>query len=145
MKKLLIILFSVGLVLEASAQRGGHFYHGGGYYRPHVVIGVGAYAPFYPYYGFGYGPWWGYPYPPYYYGYEVMPSKLALQIEDIKNDYQAQIKDERHDKSVPRKERREKIRQLKHDRDQAVIQAKRDYYYNSMKDRRRTPQNPPIN
>jgi hypothetical protein len=137
MKKLLIILFSVGLAFGASAQRGVHGYHGGGgyYSRPRVVVGVGigAYSPFYPYYGFGYGPW-GFPYAPYYgSGYNAMPSRLALQVEDIKNDYQAQISDTRHDKSITGKERRQKIRSLKHDRDQAIIQAKRDYYYNSRK------------
>jgi hypothetical protein len=140
MKKLLVILFSVGLALGASAQRGGgHYYHGGGggyVYRPHVSVGFGlgygfGYPFGYPYYGFGYP--FGYPYPPYYYGQGPMPSRLGLQIEDIKNDYKAQIKDTRADKSVPRKERKEKIRQLKHDRDQAIIKARKDYYYNSRK------------
>jgi hypothetical protein len=138
MKKLLIILFSVGLALGASAQRGhiGGGYHGGGYvYRPHVSVGLGlgfGYSPFYPYYGYPYGAFgpWG-PYPGYYYGHGPAPSKLALQIDDIKNDYGARISDTRHDKTVPGKERRQRIRQLKHDRDQAVIQARRDYYYNS--------------
>ncbi|HZE84615.1 MAG TPA: hypothetical protein VE035_09910 [Puia sp.] len=138
MKKLLIILFSVGLALGASAQRG-HFgggYHGGYVSRPHVAIGVGlgfGYSPFYPYYGYPYGVYgpWGYPYPAYYYGHGPIPSKLALQIEDIKNDYDARISDVRHDKDLPGKERRQQIRQLKHDRDQAIIQARRDYYYNS--------------
>jgi len=138
-KKLLIVLFSLGLAFGASAQRGGHFgggFHGGGvHYVPRTYVGVGfglGYGfgyPFYPYYGFGYGPYG--PYPPYYYGYGAMPSRLALQIEDIKNDYDAQIKDVRHDKTIPRKERRERIDQLKHDRDAAVIQARKDYYYNS--------------
>ncbi|HMH22106.1 MAG TPA: hypothetical protein VK563_10030 [Puia sp.] len=137
MKKLLIILFSVGLALGASAQRGhvGGGFHGGYVSRPHVSVGLGlgfGYSPFYPYYGYPYGAFgpWG-PYPGYYYGHGPIPSKLALQIEDIRNDYSARISDTRHDKTVPGKERRQRIRQLKHDRDQAVIQARRDYYYNS--------------
>lgn len=153
MKKLLIIMFSVGLALGASAQRGhiGGGYHGGGYvYRPHVSVGLGlgfGYSPFYPYYGYPYGLYspWGYPYPGYYYGHGPIPSKLALQIEDIKNDYSARISDTRHDKTIPGKERRQRIRQLKHDRDQAVIQARRDYYYNSRRNQNNNNNNPQRN
>jgi hypothetical protein len=143
-KKLLIVLFSLSLAFGASAQRGGHFvgggFHGGGYY-PRTYVGVGfgvgygfglgygfGYNPFFPYYGV-YGPYGAFP--PYYYGYGAMPSRLALQIDDIKNDYKAQIKETRKDKSVPRKERKERIDQLEHDRDAAIIQARKDYYYNS--------------
>lgn len=145
-KKLLIILFSLSLAYGASAQRGGHFagggFHGGGYgghyYAPRTYVGVGiglgyGFGPW-GYYPFGwYGPWgpWGGAYPPYYYGNGAMPSQLALQVEDIKNDYNAQIKDVRHDKTLPRKERRERIDQLKHDRDAAVIDARKNYFYNS--------------
>jgi hypothetical protein len=139
MKKLLVILFSVGLALGASAQRGHGVVHGGGgyVYHPRVVVGVGlgygygfGYGPFYPW-GW-YGPW-GTPYPPYYYGQGAIPTRLALQISDIKNDYKAQIKSTRHDKTIPRSERRERIRNLKHDRDQAIINARKDFYYNSRK------------
>jgi hypothetical protein len=131
MKKLLIVVLSVGLALGASAQHAGH--SGGGFvYRPHVAVGVGfGYGfgfgyPFYPYYG--YGPWG---YPPYYYGYGAAPSRLNYQIEGIKTDFKAQIKDTRHDKSLTHKEKRERIRQLKLDRDKAVVQARKDYYDNS--------------
>ena len=132
MKKLLVILMSLGLAYGASAQS--HGIRGGGYvYHPRVVVGVGVG------YGFGYGPYypwgwygpWGYPYPPYYYGQGAMPTRLALQVEDIKNDYKAQIKATRHDKTIARSERHARIRTLKHDRDQAIIQARKDYYYNS--------------
>src|ERR1700753_3155887 len=98
-KKLLIIMFSLGLAYGASAQRGGHGvgggyhggFHGGGYY-PRTYVGVGfglGYGFGYPYgYPYGwYGPWG--PYPAYYYGYGAMPSRLAMQVEDIKNDYSA--------------------------------------------------------
>ena len=150
-RRLLIVLFAAGLSLGASAQRGvsyhggggihgGGGYHGGGhvvYAYPRTYVGLGlGFGYGYPFgYPYGlYGPW-GYPYPPYYYGYGAMPSKLALQIEDIKNDYNAQIKDVRHDKSVPSRERREKINQLKHDRDAAVIQARKDYFYRNYRSR----------
>ncbi len=130
MKKLLIVLLSLGLVTGVSAQRGhiGGGFHGGGYHyiRPHVtVVYGGAFSPFYPYYGFGYYPF-GYPYPPAY-GYS-RPSKLTLQIEDIKNDYHDKIWSVKQDKSLTHKQRREKVRELKHERDQAIDDAKRNYY-----------------
>jgi hypothetical protein len=132
MKKPLIILFSVGLALGASAQRG-HIVHGGGFYsRPRIVVGVGvgAYSPFYPYYGFGYGPFspFGYPYGYPGYGHSAISTKLASKIEDIKNAYQAQIDDTRNDKSLTGKEKRQKVREIKHEREEAITQAKRDYY-----------------
>lgn len=131
MKKLIVIMLSLGLALGASAQRG----HGGGghvYVRsPRVVVGIGAYSPFYsPYYGLGlgFGYPFGYPYGyPYNYGYRH-ESKLDLQIADIKSDYQHQIKDTRRDKSIPRSERKAKIRDLKYQREKEITQAKRDYF-----------------
>ena len=137
-KKLFILLFSLGLAYGASAQRGG--FHGGGGV---VVVGRGGYYGGgwgYPYggigLGLGFGYPWGYPYgpyayPPYYYGYGAMPNQLELQVRDIRNDYDAQIKDVRHDKALSRKERRTKIDQLKTDRDNAIVQARHDYFYNS--------------
>src|SRR5438309_8118579 len=106
MKKLFIILLSLGVVASASAQRhfsGGHM--GGHVYVPHtrVVVGVGAYAPFgFGYYPYGYfgGPWG---YPPMY--SEARPSRLDLQIQDIKADYKDRIWSARHDKSLPKAER----------------------------------------
>ena len=139
-KRLFILLFSLGLAFGASAQRfggghggvafGGHGgYYGGGYY-PRTYVGVGLGFGYYP---FGwYGPW-GYPYayPPYYYGYGAMPTQLELQIKDIKNDYDQQIKDVRHDKALSHSEKRQKVDQLKVDRDNAVVQARHDYFNHS--------------
>ena len=111
MKKLLIILLSLGLASGVSAQRG-HLGGGGGYfYRPHVSVGFGAYSPFYPYYG-----------------YSARPTKLTLQIEDIKNDYRDKIWSARQDKSISRKQKREKIHELKQERDRTILEAKRNYY-----------------
>ena len=134
MKKLLIIIvLFAGVAIEASAQkfvpRGGTRYYAP---RPRVSVGVGIGAPFYgwgygpmysPYYGYGFG----YPYSPYW-GYDTRPSRLSLEIEDIQNDYQARISEVRHDKSIPRKERKKQIRQLKAERDKEIIEAKRRYY-----------------
>src|SRR5690242_18369395 len=100
MKTLLIVVMAVGLSFSASAQK---YIHGGGFRRPHVVVSVAPYAPFYPAYGLGFGygyPYYGYPY----YGYSARPSKLQLEIQDIKNDYRDRIWSARHDKTMNRSE-----------------------------------------
>jgi hypothetical protein len=126
MKKLIICGLSFMMALGVSAQ-----YHRGYYGRPRVSIGIGAYVPVYPYYG--YSPF--YAYPPYGYGYgygygfrSIRPTSLDLQIQEIYNDYNHQIWEVRHDKSVQRKERKRRIHELEHDRDKAIIQAKKAYY-----------------
>ncbi len=119
------MLFAIGAAFGAFAQRHGH---AGGYHysRPRVVIvGVSGYSPFYPSYGFGYNPFYGYPYANM---YRPRPSKLDLEIEDIKNDYQDKIWSVKHDKTISRQERKQQVHQLKHEREEAVIEAKRDYY-----------------
>jgi|SRR6478735_1471962 len=131
MKKLFLILLSMALIYGASAQKiiaGGHYYT-----RPRVSVSVGTYAPFYPYYGFGYSPFaygygFGYGYP--YYGYHqpYRPSKLDLQVEDIKKDYQDKIWSVKNDKSLSGKEKRKEVRNLKQERDQAVLDARKNYY-----------------
>ena len=126
MKSLLILLVSVGLAMSASAQkviRGGH------YHRPGRVIvapsfGFGYYSPFNRYYS----PWY-YPYG-YDYSYRQKPSRLELELQDIRTDYADRIKSVRLNKEVPGKERRQTIRELKTERDKALIQAQKDYYYN---------------
>ena len=130
MKTIAIIICALGLTMSASAQKvirvapHPHYYP-----RTRVAVGVGLG------YGYGYNPYWGYspfygygyPYPPAYYGYN-RPTKLDLEIEDIRNDYKDKIWSARHDTSIPRKERRQKVHELKHERDQAIVDAKRTYY-----------------
>lgn len=130
MKKLIVVMFAMVLASGAFAQKA---VHGGGVrvIRTRPVISVGTVVPFYaysplwgtPYYGY---PYYGYPYA-YRYGYN-RPTKLDLQIADIKNDYQQKISAARSDTSISRAERRKVIRDLKHDRDQEIIAAKRSYY-----------------
>lgn len=132
MKKLLIILFALGLGFGASAQ-----YHGGigrgSIARPRIIIG--GYLPISPYLGFGYGsglgysPYYGYP-PAYGFGYgnRSRPTKLDRQIDDIKNDYSDRISSAKHDDALPRKERKAKVKELKHERDGAIDNLKRNYY-----------------
>lgn len=122
----LIIICALGLTLSASAQK---VIHAAPHYyvpraRVSVGVGLGAWGPYYPYY---YSPFYGYP--PYYgYGYSARPSKLDLQIQDIRNDYKDRIWSARHDDSLSRKARRQKVHELKHERDQEILQAKKDYY-----------------
>jgi len=114
MKKLLIIVVALTIAVSVSAQ--GHYrWHGG--YGSRIVV-VGGYAPYYPYYD------------PFYYPryYQVRPTKLDMKIEDIQYEYSEKIKAARHDKGIPRKERRAEIRELKHEREQAIMDAKRSYY-----------------
>jgi hypothetical protein len=142
MKKLLLMLFSVGLVFSASAQIHGGVRGGGRIISPRVVSPriaiIGGYVPFRPYLGYGYGmgynPYFGYnPFlgPQMY--QPARPSNLDLQVEDIKNDYQDRISSARKDKALPRKERKAIIRDLKRDRDAAVMNAKRNYYKTEIK------------
>ncbi len=122
MKKLLAIILLLQLAFGASAQhfRGGFHY----YARPRVSVGVGlGFYPGYPY--FGYSP---FGYPGYRYGYAARPSKLTMQIEDIKADYKDKIWSAKHDKSIPRHERKLKVHELKHQRDQEIADLKRNYY-----------------
>jgi hypothetical protein len=154
-KKLFIILFSLGLAYGASAQKGGHAFAGGGFHGGYY--GRAYYAPAYVGVGYGYGfglgwglgwgypgwygPWYGpYAYPPYYYGRGPMPSQLSEQIDGIKSDYKQQIKDVKHDKSLPKSEREQRINQLEQQRDAAITQARHDYYYNSIKNYNGQPQ-----
>ncbi|HVU95158.1 MAG TPA: hypothetical protein VHE34_08045 [Puia sp.] len=147
MKRILVILFSLGLAYGASAQRGhfagGGFYHGGGRVvvvpRTYVGVGFGFGYPWgYPY-GW-YGPW-GLPYPPYYYGYGAMPSQLELQVRDIRQDYDQQIKDVKHDKSLTKQERRAKVDQLKKEKEDAIVQARHDYFDRSRRNYNPQPNN----
>jgi hypothetical protein len=123
MKKISIVLFSVILALGASAQKV--------IVRPVVPVHprVVYYARPYPYYlnpnfyyGFNY-PWYG---RQAYYHYR--PTKLERQITDIENEYKDRISSVRADDSLTHHERREKIRELKHERNQAVDDAKKNYY-----------------
>ena len=127
MKKLLVVLLSMIVVITASAQRkggGGHshhqYYHH--YHRPgtRIIVGVGGYYPYYPL--SPYDSYWGYP--PYY----SRPSKLDLQIQDIRSDYKDRIWSVRHDKNLSRTERKKEIHELKSERDQAIRDAERNYH-----------------
>src|SRR5215471_9198976 len=114
MKKMFVILLSLAIVFAASAQKHiGVPYHR--YYRPRTSIVVsGGYYPYYPMYGYyDYG-FWG---PPY---YSPRPSKLTMEIQDIQSDYKDRIWSARHDDRLTKRERKQKIRELKSERDLAI-------------------------
>lgn len=140
MKNLLIVLFSLTLTMAATAQvkigngfRGG--YRSGGYagiehyLGPRVTV-IAPYRSMYPYYGygsaFGYSPF----YNPFYNEPRVVarPTQLDLQIDDIKNEYSFKISSVKHDKSLEKDDRKQKVRDLKHQREDAIIDAKKSYY-----------------
>lgn len=121
-----MIMITIGLALGASAQKR-VVVRGGGYHyvRPRVSVGLGfGYSPFYSPYGL-YSPWY---YPPYGYNYGYRPSRLDLTIQDIETDYADQIKSVRMG-DMTRREKRQTIAGLKIERDKAITQARRDYYY----------------
>ena len=107
------------MALSASAQK----------VVVHSIVPVGPriayYHPYYwhPYYGFNYA--WYYGHPAYYYN---RPTKLDRQIQDIENEYSDRISSVRADDSLTHHERRVKIRELRHQRDQAINDAKKNYY-----------------
>jgi len=134
MKKIVLMLLTVGLVFSASAQ-----IHGGGrgsvrIIAPRVTI-IGGYATFTEYrYGYAYNPYFGYN--PWYSSrmyHSVRSIKLDLQIEDINNDYQDRIWSAKHAKDLSRSDRRTKVHELKHERDSAIIDAKRNDYKTAYK------------
>lgn len=93
----------------------------GGFYSPYGYSPFGYSYGYYPMYGYGFG--FGYASPE-----GDVPSKLDLEIEQIKSDYHHEIVDTRHDNSLSKSERKQKIRDIKHERDDAIIGAKQDYY-----------------
>lgn len=140
MKPLLIFFASLTLTLGASAQRkGGGHYH---VYHPRVVIAPSVGFGFgygYPYFGY---PYYGYPYGyPSQYAYRGTPYKLSLQIQSIKIDYANQIRDARHNKSLSHSQRRQEIRSLKSERDQAIISAKQNFRYGNTNNQNRGQNN----
>lgn len=155
MRKLLLV-YGLLLLFASSTSAQVYIHGGGGYYyaRPRVSVGIGvgigpyypSYYPAYRYYGYspyfayplyGYGYPYGYSYP---YGYQrsySRPTRLDLQIQDIRDDYNERIYQVKHDKNVKRKERKQLVHDLEIQRDKAIIQAQRDYYLKPEQPQRR--------
>lgn len=122
MKKISVVAFSIILALSASAQKV--------IVRPVPIAPRVTYysRPYYnPYYYGGFG--FGYNYP--IYGrpaYRYHQTKLEKQVQDIEDDYSDRISSVRSDDSLSGHERRQKVRELKHDRDDAIYDLKKNYY-----------------
>jgi hypothetical protein len=133
MKKLVVILVALGLGFGASAQS-----KRSGSTRPlpgKKVVIVRSYPPFSPFYGYG-RPYYGYSpfYSPFGFGfdngyrYQNRPTRLDLQIEDIKNEYKDKIWSVRHSDELSRKEKRQKVQELKYSRDKEINETRKNYY-----------------
>ncbi|WP_143708878.1 hypothetical protein [[Flexibacter] sp. ATCC 35208] len=140
MKKIIIALTMTVMATGAFAMGPGHGgggFHGGG--RTTVIVGggFGYYSPFYSPFGWGFG--YGYPY----YAAPYRPTKLDMQVMDIKNDYADRIASVKMDRDLSGRERRQEVRQLKRERDNAVYDAKRNYYKQQMERRQQSQQQQP--
>ena len=115
---LLVILLSAIVTSTFANVPGGHYR--GGYRHSTIIInggyGYGYYHPFGFYYGY---PWYSTP---------AVPTKLDMQIADIRNDYADKIKSVRLDNSLTRQEKREQVKEFKRDRKMDVMNAQRNYY-----------------
>ncbi len=123
MKTAIIVMLAITVgVASAKAQRGHGYYHGGG--GRTIIVSGGYYNPYYAYGAFS--PYYGYPYN----GYRIAsrPSKLDMQVAEIRNDYADKIESVRLDNTLPGKERRAKIREFRRQRDADVLAAKQNYY-----------------
>lgn len=69
-----------------------------------------------------------------------MPPQLNEEIEGIKSDYKQQIKDVKHDKTLLKSQKEQRINQLEQERDAAITKARHDYYYNSIRNYNGQPQ-----
>lgn len=127
MKKIIIILLAAFVTTAASAMPaagtigGPHGGWHGGYYRPRVIVGGGWYSPWYGPWGGFYGyPWYAYPPTP--------PSKLDIQISSIRVNYADKIRSARMDKELTKQARKNIIRDLKTQRENAILDAKKNFY-----------------
>ena len=120
MKTIVMVCLAVVITTAASAQK----YNRNRYPHPRVrsSISIGIGSPHYsPYYSpYQTRPFYGTP------GY-TRPSRLDMEISDIKSDYNDRIWSVRHDKSIPKSERKAEIRRLKSERDRAIRDAEYNY------------------
>lgn len=151
MKNLIIILLSSGLAFGVSAQpklgvisqnigagiksNGGNIHSG----TKSVIVMAPAYR-YNPYAGIRYrnyyAPRFGFGYPAIYDPFylpqqqiERQPTELDLAIEEIKEEYDYRIDTVKEDKALSKDVRKQKVRDLKHQRADAIIEAKKLYYY----------------
>jgi hypothetical protein len=141
-------MLSLGLAVSASAQpklggmarRGFSAPNVRSNPKTNVTVIVPSYR-FNPYYGgLGYRSMYGFA-SPYAFGYSPFadpfypsqrvvaePSPLDLAIDDIKEEYNYRIDNAKDDKNLSKDERKQLVRDLKHQREDAIIEAKKNYY-----------------
>ena len=125
MKKILIGVIALMLSIGAMAQfHHGYYGRGYGYGYPRVGLSVGVGYPYYSYYPYYYP--YGYPS----YGYYYQPTQLDLKIEEINNKYDYKKSLVKHDKGLSHQQKKAEKKELKYEREQAIDQAKQDYYNN---------------
>ncbi len=141
MKQLMMLLCGIGITLFSFAQpklKGNvREYTTRGKVSDRNVVVVAPVYRYAPVRSFGYGMGYGYnrfgysPFGDPFYNrssnYTKLPTRLSLKIEEIENDYAYHISNVRKDKTVPRNKRQQKIRELKHEKKAAVIEAKRNF------------------
>lgn len=145
MKPVLVILLMLGLATSVDAQTK---VRGGTPIRTRVILA----APIVPAWSFGFGlgagrfsPFYSSFYSPFndpfndpYYrrpvGQSLVPDELQVTLDEIENDYDYQIARTRDDEKLKGKERRQKLRELKYDREAALIKARKSFIHNSKAD-----------
>jgi len=113
---------AVVITTAASAQKYGRHRYPQSRVRTSISVGIGT-----PYYSPYYSPFYR-PYPYYSTPIYTRPSRLDMEIADIKADYNDRIWSVRHDKSISKSERKAEIRRLKSERDRAVRDAEYNYH-----------------
>ena len=121
MKTILLLCLAIIVAGAASAQKYDRRYP---HPRTRTSISVGIGSPYYsPYYSPFYRPYPYYSTPIY-----SRPSRMEMEIADIKADYNDRIWSARHDNSLSKSERKREIRRLKSERDRAVRDAEYNYH-----------------
>lgn len=122
MKTILLFCLAVVITTAASAQKYGRYRYAQPRVRTSISVGIGS-----PYYSPYYSPFHR-PYPYYSAPVYVRPSRLDMEIADIKADYNDRIWYARHDKSLSKSARKAEIRRLKSERDRAIRDAEYNYH-----------------
>jgi hypothetical protein len=119
-----IVMFCLAIVIagSASAQKYDRYRSSRPRVRTSISVGIGS-----PYYSPYNSPFYR-PYPYYSAPVYSRPSRLDVEIADIKAEYNDRIWSARHDRSLSNSERKREIRRLKSERDRAIREAEYSYH-----------------
>lgn len=121
-----IVMFCLALVIAGAASAQKYDRHRAPRPRVRTSISVGIGSPYYsPYYSPS--PFYR-PYPYYSTPVYSRPSRLDMEIADIKADYNDRIWSAKHDNSLSKSERKAEVRRLKSERDRAIREAEYSYH-----------------